>query len=64
MSIKNMYAPVCGRCQQTMTWVSEQIVDNKPMQVFYCETCDKFAAALPGTNGISTGIPPGVATGL
>jgi hypothetical protein len=47
-----------------MTWVSEQIVDNKPMQVFHCENCDKYAAALPGTNGVSTSIAPGLVTGL
>jgi hypothetical protein len=39
--------PVCGKCKKRMTWVSEQIVDAKPMQVFHCETRDKYAATLP-----------------
>jgi protein-arginine kinase activator protein McsA len=59
-----MRGPTCGKCQQAMTWVAEQIVDTKPMQVFHCENCDKYAAALPGTNGVSTSIAPGLVTGL
>jgi hypothetical protein len=35
-----------------MTWVSEQVVDNKPMQVFHCDTCEKYAAAAPGTENV------------
>ena len=62
-TFKDMPSPICGKCQQRMTWVSEQIVDSKPMQVFHCETCDKLAAALPSTNGVPTSAAPGIVTG-
>jgi hypothetical protein len=47
-----------------MTWVAEYAVANKPMQVFKCESCDKYAAALAVTNGAQTGAAPGAVTGL
>lgn len=37
--------PVCGKCEQQMLWVAEHIVKKEPMQVFHCETCDRYAAA-------------------
>lgn len=37
-----------------MLWVSEQLVQGKAVQVFHCESCDKYAAATPESNGVKT----------
>jgi hypothetical protein len=52
---QNMIGPICGKCQDRMTWVAEHIVSSKPMQVFHCQACDKYAAALPSTNSVPGG---------
>jgi uncharacterized protein YlaI len=31
-----------------MVWVGDKVIRNKPLQIFHCETCDKYAASLPG----------------
>jgi hypothetical protein len=59
MTFQNIPGPICGKCQERMTWVAEHIVDSKPMQVFHCEACDKYAAALPGTDGAPVSVAQG-----
>lgn len=49
---KNFQTPMCSKCQEPMLWVSEQIVLEKAVQVFHCETCDKYAAATADSNGV------------
>jgi protein-arginine kinase activator protein McsA len=62
--LKTITGPICNKCQEHMAWVSEQIVGNIPIQVFHCETCDKYAAELAGTNGVKAEVAPGLVTGL
>jgi hypothetical protein len=55
-TFKTTSGPICRKCQRPMAWVSEQVVESKPMQVFQCEVCDKYAAALPGTNDVPASV--------
>ena len=64
MDFRTIAGPLCHKCQISMKWVSEQIVENKPMQVFHCKDCDKYSAALPGTNGQKTTLAPALVTGM
>jgi hypothetical protein len=41
--------PECSRCQKPMEWLSVQFVGAQPVNVFHCETCEKFAAAAAST---------------
>lgn len=43
---RKMVAPECTKCEKVMAWKSEQIVDEKQMQVFECKTCKKLQAVL------------------
>lgn len=63
-SFKSSPGLVCIRCQEEMAWVSEQIVDAKPVQVFHCDTCKKYSAVSPGTNGVQTRVAPSIASGF
>jgi protein-arginine kinase activator protein McsA len=49
--IQDIPGPICGRCQQHMVWINEQIVDGKTVEIFHCESCDKLAAAIASANG-------------
>lgn len=51
-------SPTCGKCQNRMVWVSEQEADDILMQVFHCETCDRYAATSPDNpaKGAATGL--------
>jgi hypothetical protein len=44
-SVSKITGPACDRCEQHMLWQNEQIVDGCPMQIFYCPSCDRLAAA-------------------
>lgn len=48
--------PISGKCQQHMAWTAQHIVDSKPIQVFRCETCDRYATELLKMSGIAA--PP------
>lgn len=37
--------PTCSRCNAPMVLHSVQTAAAKPMDVFYCARCDKYAAA-------------------
>jgi hypothetical protein len=37
--------PECSSCRKPMEWLSVELVGTKPMNVFHCEACEKFAAA-------------------
>ena len=39
-------APLCTKCDRPMVWKSEQMVDQKRMQVFQCGICKKLEAVL------------------
>jgi hypothetical protein len=40
-----------------MRWLSEQIVDDKPVQVFLCDSCERLtAAAIPANDFESQGV--------
>jgi protein-arginine kinase activator protein McsA len=58
--IQDIPGPICGRCQQHMVWINEQIVDGKPIEIFHCEACDKLAAALAPANGHKTKVAAGL----
>jgi hypothetical protein len=36
--------PECSKCEQPMAWHSVQLAGKRSMNVFHCESCDKFAA--------------------
>lgn len=58
MSSHDTRSPACIRCTQPMVWASEQIVSTKPVQVFHCEPCDKYAAVANKFNDVRTVLAP------
>jgi hypothetical protein len=62
-SFKKTPTPVCGKCQQPMSWISERVVDSRPIQIFHCEDCDRYEAVSPGTNGVNVNVAPNVESG-
>jgi hypothetical protein len=60
ISYQNIPGPICNKCEQCMRWASEQIVDLSPVQVFHCETCDKYAAASLGLKGFRAAAASGL----
>jgi len=44
MTKSNVVGPECSKCGKPMPWVAVELVDKKPINVFHCDSCDKFAA--------------------
>jgi hypothetical protein len=50
MAHQSALDPICNKCQQAMAWVAEHIIDSKPIAVFHCESCGKYAAVQTAAN--------------
>ena len=45
MTVPQTTFPICKKCAKPMTWVAEHFVESDPVEVFHCESCDRYAAA-------------------
>jgi len=45
-------SPECATCHQLMAWYSVELVDQRPISVFYCDGCDQYAARAERTKPV------------